>query len=85
MDRILSARVDDAVYHKIGDMSRHLRISKKAVIERAVVLYEEHCLKEAGTDVFSQTSGAWKRREPARETVANSRVMFNRSMGRHWR
>jgi predicted transcriptional regulator len=38
MNKILSARIDDAVFRTITDLSQKMRSSKKAVIEKAIIL-----------------------------------------------
>ena len=85
MDKILSARVDEAVIRRIGALAQQLGTTKKAVIEGAVRYYAEKIEKERNTDVLEQTLGAWQREEPADETVAQIRETFRRSMHRYRR
>ena len=84
MDKILSARVDESVLHKIGALARQMGTTKKAVIEEAVRLYGEK-VQSGEADVFEQTLGAWSRKEPPQRTVAKARQAFRGSMGRHER
>jgi hypothetical protein len=82
MDKILSARVDEAVILRIGSLARRLKTSKKQILQNAVELYAETVEADSKSDVFEKTSGAWKRREPAAQTVRDVRKEFNRSMKR---
>jgi predicted transcriptional regulator len=84
MDKILSARVDESVVHKIGALAKQMGTTKKAVIEEAVRLYGEK-VQSGEVDVFEQTLGAWSRKEAPQQTVAKARQAFRGSMGRHHR
>ena len=85
MDKILSARVDEAVIQQVGLLARELKTSKKAVIEAAVRLYSEQIGLEKKIDVFENTCGAWKRSETPQESISKARSAFNESMERHHR
>lgn len=80
MDRILSARVDEATVRRIGALALQLGTTKKAVIEGAIQFYAEKIEKERNTDVLEQTLGAWQREESPDETVEKIRETFRRSM-----
>ena len=82
MDKILSARVDESIVRRIGSLAKHMRTTKKAVIEAAVRQYAEH-VKSGEADVFDVTLGAWSRKETPGQTVAKVRKAFLRSVGRH--
>jgi hypothetical protein len=82
MDKILSARVNEAVILRIGSLARRLKTSKKRILENAVELYAETIEADSKSDVFQKTSGAWKRREPVEQTVRDVRTEFNQSMKR---
>lgn len=82
MDKVLSARVDEAVLHRIGSLARRLGTTKKAVIEAAICAYAEKVEASGSGDIMEQTSGAWKREEPPEETVRRAREAFNRAMER---
>jgi hypothetical protein len=85
MDKILSARLDEAVIRQIGLLARELNTTKKAVIESAVRLYSEQTGLKKQVDVFASTCGSWKRSELPEETVRNARSAFSNSMERHHR
>ena len=83
MDRILSTRVDDAVYRRINDLAKKMRTSKKAVIEKAITLLAQRVQQDKGGNVFDETCGTWKRSESPGETVSFGRTAFNASMNRY--
>lgn len=83
MDKILSARIDEAVIRQIGLLARELRTTKKAVIESAVRFYSEQTGLKKQVDVFESTCGIWSRAEPPEETVRQARSTFRKSMERH--
>ena len=85
MDRIFSARLDEAVVYQIGMLAEQLETSKKAVIERAVHALTREVTDDGGEDVIDRTLGAWKRDESPSETVTKGRDAFRRSMERHRR
>lgn len=85
MDRILSARIDDAIYRKINDLSVRLHTSKKSIIEKAIRLLGQHFEQEQGIDVFDETCGIWKRDGAPSATVSQIRTEFGESMNRHRR
>ncbi len=83
MERVLSTRIDDAVYRLITSLSVKLRTSKKAVIEEAIRLLERQYEQDTKTDVFEETCGIWNRSEHPSEIVSQIRSEFNASMKRH--
>jgi hypothetical protein len=85
MDRILSARIDDAVYRKISDLSTRMHTSKKSVIEMAIQQFGEHIEQDAETTVFDRTCGIWNRNETPAETIDHVRRTFHNSMTRYRR
>jgi predicted transcriptional regulator len=85
MDKILSARVDEAIIRQIGRMAQKLHTTKKAVIEAAILYYVEKDKTKQPFDIFEETLGAWKRPEPPGETVKQVRQVFQESMKRHQR
>ena len=83
MDKIFSARVDESVIRRIGSLARRLRTSKKKIIESAVEAYAAQVDQEEKSDVFEQTSGAWRRKKSADRIVDEARQTFRKSMKRH--
>ena len=82
MDRVLSTRIDDAVYRKLNDLSSKMRTSKKAVIEKAIGLLGQRYEQERETNVFDETCGIWNRNEAPEETVTRIRAAFRQSVTR---
>jgi len=85
MDGVFSARVSEAVVRRIGALARRLRVSKKAIIERAILELAERVEGEEEMDVLDHTHGVWKRKERPAETVAGARRAFRDSMTRRHR
>ncbi len=82
MDKILSARVDDSVIRRIGALAHQLGMTKKAIIENSVRCYAEQIEQEQKMDVLDMTCGAWRRNEPADDTITATKQEFRRSMKR---
>ncbi len=82
MDRVLSTRIDDAVFRQINDLSVKMHTSKKAIIERAVRLLGQQSRNDKEKDIFDDTCGAWKRDETPEATVARAKKAFRESMTR---
>ena len=85
MDKIMSARIDEAVIRYIGMLAENLGTSKKAVIENAVRLYLKEIEAGEGFDLLAHTSGCWERDESADETVGNIKDVMRRSQERYKR
>ncbi len=83
MDKILSARVDESVLHRITSLARRLNTSKKKVIENAIHMYANKIDQQENQDVFELTNGVWHRKESARQIVDKTRKKFRDSMERH--
>ncbi len=83
MDKILSARVDESVAHRIASLAQRMRTSKKKVIENAIEAYAAAVDKELARDVFKETCGAWRRKESPAHTVETVRKAFRHAMRKH--
>lgn len=83
MDKVLSARVDESVIRRLNQISRKLGMTKKAIIEGAVLRYADELeATEGGVDVLKETFGTWDRQESTATTVARGRRAFSDSMTR---
>ena len=82
MDKIFSARVDEAILLRIGDLAHQLHTTKKNIIEKAVEMYAAEVQKQKKSDVFQDTFGAWNRKERLSKTIENAREAFRSSMVR---
>ncbi len=85
MDKILSARVDEAVIYRLNLLAKTMNTTKKAVIEKAIMLYSDQIATEQKIDILDHTCGAWNRQEPPGETVKLVRDVFRKSQERHKR
>ncbi len=85
MEKILSTRIDEAVYHLITSLSVRMHTSKKAIIEESVKLLNKYYEQEHETDILAETSGVWNRGESPAETVAEIRSKFNLDLERNKR
>ena len=85
MDKIMSARIDEAVIRHISMLADRLGTSKKAVIENAVRYYLEKIEEDEGFDLLSDTFGSWQRSEPAAETVHAIKDTMRKSQERYKR
>jgi hypothetical protein len=83
MDKILSARIDETILHKIAFLAQRQHVSKKKIIESAVEMYTQKMERAGEVSVFDQTSGAWRRHESIDQTVAHARNSFRKSMRRY--
>jgi hypothetical protein len=83
MDRVFSARVDEAVVRKVSLLARLLGTSKKAVLERAINELADN-VEDAGQQaVLGHTHGVWQRNEDVATTVREAKQAFDSGMKRH--
>ena len=85
MDKIMSARIDEAVVQRINMLSKKLNTTKKAIIENAVQHYAAKIESEQQIDILDHTLGSWQRDEPAIETVDHIKQQTRRSLERYKR
>ena len=83
MDKIFSTRIDEAVYKRIGLLAEKLNVSKKTIVERAIMKYTDDVDITDAIDPFIQTLGSWKREERPEETIQHAKDAFRQSMIRH--
>lgn len=82
MDRILSARVDEATLRTLRQLAARRGTTQKAILNGAIAEYARK-LEEEGADWLAASHGCWKRREAPEKTIAKGRQAFRRSMRRH--
>lgn len=85
MDTVISARIDESIAGRIRVLAHRLHVSKKSVIEKAILLYANEVEGMERRDILDETSGIWRRKEPASRTVEKARETFRRSMVRRHR
>ncbi|MFC1533970.1 hypothetical protein ACFL7M_11465 [Thermodesulfobacteriota bacterium] len=83
MDKIMSARINEAIIRRIGMLAKQLNMSKKAVIETAIQKYAQQIESDENLDVLTQTCGSWKRDESSDETVRNIKDAMRHSQERY--
>ena len=79
----MSARVDEAVLYRLNMLAESLKMSKKAILEEAILAFAEKMNARHEIDILEKTCGAWQREESVEETVQQSRNTFRSSMMRH--
>lgn len=74
MDKIFSTRIDEAVYRRIGLLAEKLNVSKKTIIERAIMTYTDDVEMTDAIDPLIQTLGSWKREGRPEETIQHAKT-----------
>jgi hypothetical protein len=82
LEKIFSARLDEAALDEMERVTRRLKMTKRKFLEEAIHLRAQQ-LGEAGADVWSETLGAWRRRERPETTIRKARREFRRAFLRH--
>jgi hypothetical protein len=82
LDKIFSARLDEAALDEMERVTRRLKMTKRKFLEDAIHLRAKQ-LGGEGADVWSETLGAWKRDERAQTTIRRARSEFRRTFLRH--
>jgi hypothetical protein len=83
MDKVFSARVDEAVLDEMNRVTRKLRITKRKFLEEAIRSRAQQLSREDDADIWAETLGAWKRKESATTLIRTARRRFQRSFERH--
>lgn len=83
MDRSLSVRLDSGVLDEMDRVLKTRRISKRRFLEDAIRESARQLREDLHPDVWTQTLGAWKRRETPEATVRRARKAFRRAFDRH--
>lgn len=85
MEKVFSARVDEAVLDDLDRAVRKLGITKRQFLEEAIRLRVQELAQQEDMDIWAETLGAWRRREAAAAIVRRARRHFQRSFERHHR
>ncbi len=83
MTKVFSTRLDEATLDDLNRLSKRLRLSKKQLLTEAIRLRAGEADAAEGGDVWAQTCGAWRRREPPRRTIRKIRHAFESSVTRY--
>ena len=82
MQKIFSARIDEAVLNELDRVTRQLGVSKRQFLEEAILERAAGLNAHAERDVWTDTLGAWRRRERPQTTIRRSRAAFRRTFSR---
>ncbi|MCI0419906.1 MAG: hypothetical protein L0387_14800 [Acidobacteria bacterium] len=85
MDKIMSARLEEAALLEMERITRKLGISKKRFLEEAIHRHAQTLTKGGRTNDWTVGFGAWKRNETAAQTTKAVRGAFNQSLERNRR
>ncbi|MBI4318371.1 MAG: hypothetical protein HY675_07765 [Chloroflexi bacterium] len=84
MDKVFSARVDEAVLDEMSRVAGKLGVTKRQFLEEAIRLRVQQFSRREDADVWAETVGAWRRRrESATATIRTARRQFQKSFERH--
>jgi hypothetical protein len=85
MDKIFSARLDESVLTELEQVTHQHHMTKKKFLEEAIHRLAESMTQPEETDIWAQTSGAWKRKESPAALVKQIRSKVNQSFERRHR
>jgi hypothetical protein len=83
MDKIFSTRLDESVVVELERVTKRHGMTKKRFIEEAIHARARQLSVEENSDVWSETFGAWKRKETVEQTVKKARNSFRKTFHRH--
>jgi hypothetical protein len=83
MDKVISARLDESAIVEMERVTRQLGMTKKRFLEEAIHGHVQRLAASSAKDVWSETSGSWKRREAVAATVKKAREAFSAAYKRH--
>ena len=82
MDKVVSARIDEAVVDEMERVTHQLGLTKKQFLEDAIRGRARELSAKEMEDVWSATLGAWSRSEKAETTLRRGRKAFSDSFYR---
>lgn len=85
MDKVVSTRLDETVVDELNRATKRRGITKKQFLEEAIRVHAGRSKGKTEQDVWEETCGAWRRREPPSTTIRRARTAFNATMTRHRR
>lgn len=83
MQKIFSARIDEALLNEMDRVTRRAGMTKRQFLEEAIRARARDLSAAPGADVWEETRGAWKRREGGATTLRKARAAFQRSIERN--
>lgn len=85
MQKVFSTRLDGAVLDEMERVTRRLRITKRRFLEEAIHRQAMELSGQEGSDVWTETLGAWRRREKPETTIRRAREAFRAGFERQHR
>jgi hypothetical protein len=85
VDKIMSARLDEAALLEMDRVTRKLKMSKKRFLEEAIHHHTQTLTQRGRGDDWTVGFSAWKRNEAAARTVTRVRAAFDLSLERYRR
>jgi hypothetical protein len=82
VDKIFSARLDEAALDEMERVTRRLKMTKRRFLEEAIHLRAGQLSEGKDEDVWSETLGAWRRGERPETTIRRARREFQRGFER---
>jgi hypothetical protein len=76
MQKIFSARLEESVLDEMERVTRRLKMTKRRFLEQAIHRQAKELSGEEASDVWSETLGAWARREKPATTIRRAREAF---------
>lgn len=85
MDKIFSTRLNESVVVELERVTKRCGMTKKRFLEEAIHAHARQLSADEDSDVWSETFGAWKRKQSAGQTVKKARNAFRKTFQRHHR
>lgn len=85
MQKVFSTRLDESVLDEMERVTRRLRITKRRFLEEAIHRQAMELSGQEGSDVWTETLGAWRRREKPETTIRRAREAFRAGFERRHR
>ena len=85
MQKLFSTRLDASVLDEMERVTRRLGITKKRFLEEAIHRQAMQLSGQQGSDIWTETLGAWRRREKPETTIGGARDAFRAGVDRQHR
>ena len=82
MQKVFSTRLDEATLNEMERVARKLGMSKRQFLEEAIHLRFQRLSRDEQGDIWSETLGAWQRRESGTTTIRRARRAFRHTFER---
>ena len=85
MDKVFSTRLDENLIRKVNILSVKKSMSKKTLIEQALLKYINDIDDQLDSDIINRSFGAWQRDETPDQTITGAKQAFKDSFFRNGR